>query len=177
MAFGLKYDNVDRYIKSYAKYILRQARYRLEKKDVTGALSNSLDYEIIKTKKGWTIEFTGADYADYVAKGVSGTEGTRTYIDIEGSRKRSPYSYGDKMPPTNSIFNWVKDRGIKGRDKETGRFITDKSLSFAISKGIQKKGVPAASFFTQPISWSFNIFKNEIQKQVKIDLLKYITDK
>ena len=48
--------------------------------------------------------------------------------------------------------------------------------AFAISKGIQKKGVPAASFYTQPISWSFNLFKEELQKELKIDVLKYITE-
>ena len=177
MAFGLvKFEGVERYIKSYAEYILRQAKQRLKSKDVSGELSASLHYNFYKTDDGYILEFRGSKYADYVQKGVKGTEGTRTYINIKGERKTSPYGYSSKMPPTESIFKWVKARGLKGRNKETGRFITDKSLSFAIAKGIQKKGVPAASYYTQPISWSFNLFKEELQRELKIDVLNYLTE-
>lgn len=187
MAFGLvRFEGVERYIKSYAEYIVRQAKLRLKSKDVTGKLSASLHYKFYQTEDGYVLEFRssavgkdGKPFADYVQKGVKGTEGTRTYITIEGKRKTSPYSYKrgkDKAPPPSSLYNWIKARGLKGRNRETGRYITDNSLAFAISKGIQKKGVPAASFYTQPISWSFNLFKEELQRELKIDVLKYITE-
>lgn len=198
MAFGLvRFEGVERYIKSYAEYILRQAKQRLKSKDVTGQLSSSLYYNFYKTEKGYVIEFKssavgkdGKPFADYVQKGVKGTEGTRTYINIKGERKTTDYSFKrgkENAPPPSSLYDWIKARGLKGRDrgytkadgtkvKGSGRFITDNSLAFAISKGIQKKGVPAASFYTQPISWSFNLFKEELQKELKIDVLKYITE-
>ena len=186
MPFGLvKYEGVERYIKSYAEYIIRQARKRLKNKDVTGQLSSSLHYKFYPTEKGYVLEFrssaVGADgkpFADYVSKGVGGTKGTRTYITIEGERKTSPYKFKsgkENAPPPSLLRDWAKSRGLKGRDK-LGRFITDDSFGFALSRGIQKKGVPAASFYTQPISWSFNLFKKELQKELKLDVLKYILE-
>lgn len=193
MPFGLvKFQGVERYIKSYGEYIVRQARLRLKSKDVTGKLSASLYYNFYPTDDGYVLEFRssavgkdGKPFADYVQKGVKGTEGTRTYITIEGQRKTTDYSFKSgksKAPPPSSLYDWIKARGLKGRYKadtpggKGGQFMSDSSLSFAISKGIQKKGIPAASFYTQPISWSFNLFKEELQRELKIDVLKYITE-
>ena len=54
MAFGLKYDSLENYLKSYGKYIVRQAKQILSQKgkNVTGKLSKSLKYKIIKSKDG-----------------------------------------------------------------------------------------------------------------------------
>ena len=90
MASGIKYTSLDRYVESYCQYIIRQAKHRLSKKDVTGTLSSSLGFEIKKDKNKWTLEFSGVKYADFVNKGVQGTKGTRTYIDIEGNSKSFP---------------------------------------------------------------------------------------
>ena len=61
MAFGLvKFEGVERYIKSYAEYILRQARQRLKSKDVSGELSASLHYKFYKTDDGYILEFRGS---------------------------------------------------------------------------------------------------------------------
>ena len=194
MAFGLvKFEGVERYIKSYAEYIIRQARQRLSiDKDVTGKLSKSLHYNLYQTEKGWVLEFRssalnkdGKPYADYVNKGVGGTEGIRTYITIEGKRKRSPYKFKrgkDKAPPPSSLRDWAKAKGYQGRYSagaaggKGGQFMSDEAFGFAISKGIQKRGVPAASFYTQPISWSFNFFKEELQRELKLDVLNYLTE-
>ena len=58
-----------------------------------------------------------------------------------GQYVESGRAAGLKMPPVNAILKWIKDRHIKGRDKETGRFITDKSLAWGIRKNIQKFGI------------------------------------
>ncbi len=176
MASGIQYTSLDRYVNSYCEYIIRQARNRLSEKDVSGTLSSSLSFQIKKKKNKWTLEFSGAKYADYVNKGVAGTEGTRTYIDITGKRKRTKYKFRkgkENAPPPSKLRDWAKARGLKGRDK-LGRYITDESFGFALSRGIQKAGTPAASFFTQPISWSFNVFKQKIQQHIKIDIQEYI---
>ena len=178
MASGIKYTSLDRYVESYCQYIIRQAKHRLSKKDVTGTLSSSLGFEIKKDKNKWTLEFSGVKYADFVNKGVQGTKGTRTYIDIEGNRKRSPYKFKtgkENAPPPSKLRDWAKARGLKGRDK-LGRVITDEAFGFALSRGIQKAGTPAASFYTQPISYSFNVFKQKIQEHIKIDIENYIKE-
>jgi len=48
---------------------------------------------------------------------------------------------GLKMVPIPALLAWIKERGIKGRDKETGRFITNENLAWGIRKNIQKFGI------------------------------------
>ena len=174
MPFGLKYDSIENYLKSYGKYIVRQARGILKSKgkDTTGKLSSSLKYKVTKDKEGFEIKFLASKYAAFVNKGVSGTEGRRTYIDKDGKRKTSPFRF-KKQPPSNVIERWTVAKGIKGRDRK-GRFITRKSLAFLIARSIKRKGIPAASFYTQPLSYSYKVFKKEMIKHFKEDVLKNI---
>ncbi len=174
MPFGLKYDSIENYLKSYGKYIVRQARGILKSKgkDTTGKLSGSLKYKVTKDKEGFEIKFLASKYASFVNKGVSGTEGRRTYIDKDGKRKTSPFRF-KKQPPSNVIERWTVAKGIKGRDRK-GRFITRKSLAFLIARSIKRKGIPAASFYTQPLSYSYKVFKKEMEKNFKQDVLKNI---
>jgi|11_taG_2_1085331.scaffolds.fasta_scaffold50679_2 hypothetical protein len=174
MPFGLKYDSIENYLKSYGKYIVRQARGILKSKgkDTTGKLSSSLKYKVTKEKEGFEIKFLASKYAAFVNKGVSGTEGRRTYIDKDGKRKTSPFKF-KKQPPSNVIERWTVAKGIKGRDRK-GRFITRKSLAFLIARSIKRKGIPAASFYTQPLSYSYKVFKKEMIKHFKEDVLKNI---
>lgn len=171
---GLNYDGIENYLKSYGKYIVRQARGILKQrgKDDTGKLSKSLKFKITQDKEGYEIKFLASKYAAFVNKGVSGTKGRRTYIDADGKRKQSPFKF-KKQPPSSVIEGWVKRKGIKGRDKK-GRFITRKSLSFLIARSIKKKGIPAASFYTQPLSYSYKLFKKEMVKHFKADVLNEI---
>lgn len=178
MAFGLKYDSLENYLKSYGKYIVRQARSILKKrgKNVTGKLSKSLKYKIVESKEGYDIQFLASKYAAFVNKGVSGTQGRRTYIDKDGNRKLSPFKFKPGVgnaPNIGAIQTWINRKGIKGRD-DLGRFIKSKSLAYLISKSIQRKGIPGVSFYTQPLSYSFNKFKKDMIQHFKTDILNEI---
>tara|TARA_R100001443_G_scaffold47799_1_gene60278 strand:- start:9533 stop:10072 length:540 start_codon:yes stop_codon:yes gene_type:complete len=174
VALGLKYDSIEAYLKSYGKYIVKQARKILDQKDknTTGKLRKSLRYKVIENENGFDIKFYASKYAAFVNKGVSGTQTTRTYIDKDGKRKRSPFKF-KKQPPSSVIQSWIGNKGIKGRDRK-GRFITRKSLAFLIARSIKRKGIPAASFYTQPLSYSFNLFQKELVKNFKTDILNEI---
>ena len=52
---------------------------------------------------------------------------------------------GKKYVPIGSLMKWIKDRGLKGRNKK-GKFITDKSFAFAISRNINKFGIRPSNF-------------------------------
>jgi hypothetical protein len=52
---------------------------------------------------------------------------------------------GNKYVPIGSLMKWIKDRGLKGRNKK-GKFITDKSFAFAISRNINKFGIRPSNF-------------------------------
>lgn len=52
---------------------------------------------------------------------------------------------GKGLVPVGSLMRWIKERGLKGRDKK-GRFMTDKSFAFAIRTNIKKFGIRPANF-------------------------------
>lgn len=176
MAFKAKYDNIEKYLQSYGKYIVRQARRILQKRNTTGKLSKSLRYKLVKNQDGYDLKFLSAKYGDFIQKGVSGTQTKRSYIGIDGKRKISPFSYKPGLgnsPNIGAIENWIRKKNIRGRD-DLGRFIKSKSLAYLFSKSIQKKGIKSASFYTQPLSWSYKKFKDDMLKHFKDDVLKSI---
>jgi len=52
---------------------------------------------------------------------------------------------GKKFIPVGEIEKWIKERGLKGRDK-TGKFITNRSFAFAITRNINKFGIRPSNF-------------------------------
>lgn len=48
---------------------------------------------------------------------------------------------GKKMVPIPALIQWIKARGLKGRDKETGRFISNESFAWGIRQNIKKFGI------------------------------------
>ena len=187
MAFGLKYENLDKYLQSYGSYIVRQAKGILKKRNDTGKLIKSLNYKITRDDRTFKIQFLNSKYGKFVNKGVSGTETTRTYVTKEGKRKRSPFKYRATsnliaLENATGIFRkYAKRKGLKGRDrgytkkdgtkvKGTGRFITDKQLGFMIASSVKKKGIKAASFYTKPLSWSFSTFIKDLEKNLASDI-------
>ena len=177
MAFGLKYDSIENYLKSYGKYIVRQARGILKKHNASGKLSKSLKYKVIKDSDGFDIKFYASKYSAYINKGVSGTRKKRYFTDKDGKRKLSPFSYknskGHSQPPSSALDKWTIRKGLAPRSKG-GQFVSRKSLNYIIARSIGRKGIPALSFYTQPLSYSYNVFKKEMIKHFKEDVLKNV---
>ena len=148
--FGLDFTSLEKYLNSYGGYIVRQAKSILKRRNDTGKLSKSLDFKVNTEKGGYSLEFLADEYGKYVGKGVSGTQSRRTYIDAQGNRKPSPFKYRSR-----------------GKD---GRFITDKSLGFAIAESVKKKGIRAASYYTKPLSMSYKKFRQELEKNFGKDI-------
>ncbi|QDP46316.1 MAG: hypothetical protein Unbinned4264contig1000_28 [Prokaryotic dsDNA virus sp.] len=177
--FGLDFTSLEKYLNSYGGYIVRQAKSILKRRNDTGGLTNSLKYKVQNTVKGITLEFLSAEHGKYIAKGVSGTRSRRSYIDEKGNRKPSPFKYRSTSNlkglenATGTFRNYAKRKGLKGRGKD-GRFITDKSLGFAIAESVKKKGIRAASYYTKPLSMSFKKFQKELEKNFGKDISKNI---
>tara|TARA_Y100000361_G_scaffold57808_1_gene50544 strand:- start:1071 stop:1631 length:561 start_codon:yes stop_codon:yes gene_type:complete len=174
--FGLRYENIERFLESYAKYIIRQGQSILAKNSATGRLSDSLDFTIFKTDEGYEIRFTAAAYGDFRDKGVSGNISKRYYYSIDGRRKSSPYRYVNKQPPVSRLVDWLSVKGIQGRykkgdkKKRGGRFMKKESLAYLIARSIKSKGIKALSFYSQPISYSFGRFKTELAQNFAKDI-------
>ena len=172
----LRKNNLEKYLRQFAKNIIRRGRQILKAKGKEGKLSDSLNYRLEATNNGYNLVFKGADYAAFVDKGVSGTKTTRTFHNIDGKRKRSPFRYKagvGNSPNIGALEKWISRKGIKGRDKETGRFIKTKSLAMLFSKSIQRKGLAATSFFSKPMSIELAKLDTELLNNFKADIITH----
>ena len=151
-------------LEKYAKYVIQQSRSNLTKRksNATKRLYNSLGYVI----QGTRVTFESEDYGQFIDKGVKGSKSTYS------ESRNSPFRYRSKQPPSDSITKWAKIRGIQGRDKKTGRFITNKSLSFLIARSIKEKGIRATMFFTKPFEAGIVKYSDEMIEAIFNDNIK-----
>ena len=162
--------SLERYLNSFGKQIVKQAKENLSAADKKGALANSIDFFVVKKGGSITVRFKMNSYGAFVDKGVSGTETKRSYKDYKGKTKSSPFKYKAKQPPSGIIEKWIKRKGLKGRDKK-GRFITHKSLSFLIARSIKKKGIQGISFFQKPLMLGMKQFSSKFGKAIADDIV------
>ena len=164
-------------MEKYAKYVVQQARSNLSKgkNNASKQLYNSLNYDIKQNRSsggqfatGYNAEFFMEEYGAYQDLGVHGAKSS--YIE----NRKSPFRYTTKQPPTKAFDKWIKTKGIKGRDKKTGRFITDQSLKFLIARSIKNKGIRATLFFTKPFEAGINKYGDEIAGGFGDDILKQL---
>jgi len=168
----MKTNNTRKYLESFGKYIVKQARTILtkKKKNVTKELYDSLKFKVQKIAEGFEVNFYMVGYGTFVDKGVSGKKEIQEYSTWDGRKVASPYQYTNKMPPTSIIEKWISARNIKGRNKETGRFITNKSLAFLISKSIFFNGIKGVSFYQRPLQLAMGKFGDDLLDAFADDL-------
>ena len=162
--------SLERYLNSFAKQIVKQAKENLSAADKKGALENSIDFFVIRKGGSITVRFKMNSYGAFVDKGVSGTDKKRSFKDYKGKTVKSPFKYTTKQPPSGIIEKWIKRKGLKGRDKK-GRFITHKSLSFLIARSIKKKGIQGISFFQKPLMLGMKQFSSKFGKAIADDIV------
>jgi len=164
-------------MEKYAKYVVQQAKSNLSKgkNNASKQLYNSLKYEIKqnrslggKFESGYNVEFFMEDYGVYQDQGVHGAKSS--YVE----NRKSPFKYTTKQPPTKAFDKWIKNKGIKGRDKKTGKFITDQSLKFLIARSIKNKGIRASLFFTKPFEAGITKYDNDIANAYGDDILRQL---
>ena len=131
--------------KQWAQLVVTNAKSILlrNKKIATGALYESVRYQV--NPNTGKIQFIFAEEGKWVQSG----------------RRR-----GARFPPPAPILSWIKTKGIKGRDRKTGRFITDKSLTYLISRGISQNGIKPLPFMSMAIKESKAQLTKELKKAV-----------
>tara|TARA_R100000664_G_C2758640_1_gene147708 strand:+ start:2603 stop:3139 length:537 start_codon:yes stop_codon:yes gene_type:complete len=166
-------ENLERYLNSFGKYVVQQSRSNLTKakKNVNKSLYNSIRFKVVNTPDGFSVNFYMEDYGTFVDKGVSGNKNIQEYKTWDERTVESPYKYKSKQPPPGILEKWIQARGLKGRDKKTGRFISNKSLAFLIGKSIKLKGIKGISFFQRPLSLGLKRFGPELLKNLKEDII------
>jgi len=168
---------LERYLRSYGKSIVRQAKSLIKRKKRvdTGKLLRSLKYKLSydKTTKTYAVDFQGSKHADFINKGVrgkggsvlpkgskhKGTSGRKTFVDVDGRRKESPYKF-KRFPRLSAIQAFTRRKGITG-----------KSAPFLIGRSIFARGIKSLSFYSQPIAATQGKFRKELIQKFGEDIL------
>lgn len=78
-----------------------------------------------------------------------------------------------KYAPLDSIKDWIKEKGLKGRNKKTGRFITNESFAWGINTNIKKFGIAPTYFYDRAVENFEKYFEDEVVKALDIDIEKF----
>ena len=111
----------------------------LGNKVASGKLMNSIGYEIGVGDNGSPILIIS--YIDY-------------FENVNLGRRPEK-----KKVPITALLNWIKVRGLKGRNKK-GQFIPNLSFAFAIQTNIFKFGIRPANIYDKGLDELFNFIDN-----------------
>tara|TARA_R100001126_G_scaffold102621_1_gene87770 strand:+ start:453 stop:1031 length:579 start_codon:yes stop_codon:yes gene_type:complete len=178
-------------LKKFADYVIQQSRSNLSRdrgdskypnRNDTGKLYKSLDYDIEVEKGALLVQFFMEDYGEFVDEGVKGANPNKLPKKSlwKGIQKAptSPYKFGTGSGKsgglTKAIEKWVKSKKIKGRDRKTGRFITQQSMQFLIRRSIYLSGLRATQFFSKPFNKGQEKYFDALQKALALDVEKGI---
>jgi hypothetical protein len=107
------------------RYPFGFAKFRgLGDKVASGKLKDSIQVTVVTRKDNTVIQVLAEQYSQWVQSG------------------RLP---GKKGVPISVLEEWIKSRGLQGRDKK-GKFIKRKSFAFAIQTNIKKFGIRPSNF-------------------------------
>jgi len=168
----MKTDNIERYLNSFGRQVVNRAKSNLQKAKGGGtAIEQSIRFEVVTDSDGFTVNFYMTDYGTFLDKGVSGNKQQQKFKDYKNKVIASPYKYTTKQPPPSILAKWISKKGIKGRDKKSGRFISNLSLAFIIGRAIKRDGIKSLSFFQKPLGLGLKQFGKDLLGNVKQDII------
>ena len=115
-------------------------------KVATGGLVESVNVKYNEGDESFSVEML--DYWQYVNDG------------------RKPGKY----VPLEPLKKWIKAKGLKGRNKKTGRFITNESFAWGISTNIKKFGIAPTYFYDKAVEALEPVFEEQVFQALGIDL-------
>ena len=168
--------NVERYLNSFGKQVVNRAKSNLGKaKGGNTKLAQSIRFEVKPDAEGFVVKFYMDNYGEYLDKGVSGNKKKQSFKNYKNQTESSPYSYTTKQPPPGILSKWIKSKGIKGRDKKSGRFISNLSLAFIIGRKIKRDGIKSLSFFQKPLGLGMKQFGKNLLGAITTDITDTIS--
>ena len=138
-------------LQDMGKYIRQQARSNLtkQKKNVDRTLYESITYGVHNQQKKIDLLVEMAEYGKFQDQGVRGLKASPI------NTMNSPYRFGNKMPPIQTIADWAKKKNIRLRD-DKGKFAKGNynTIGFLFARSIRDKGFKASMFLTRPYQLS-----------------------
>ena len=162
---------VNKILEAFALNVVSAAKNNLANKgNANGEIYNSLDFKISEVSDNIELDFEATNYATFYDLGVQGAAPSKmppNSLKRYNKAPMSPYRFGTgsgkKGGLREGISKWVDTKPIKGRDPKTGRFITQKSAKYLISRSIYLTGLQASNFFSAP----FNKYTRELEADLE----------
>jgi len=156
MSRGLIFENLEKDLSRFGKYVVQQSRSRLTRlnHNDTKKLYDSLSFKPTVSQNSFSLSFFMANYGRYQDLGVKGAEHS-------DQAPISPFSYklSGKKPPASAFERYGKENNIS---------------PFAIAHSIWSKGLKPTMFFTTPFNRAFKRFPDELIKQFGLDIDKFL---
>lgn len=163
----MEYINTNKILNKWGSKISEDiTNYLIQKRKVaTGALANSIDYEIYIEGKRASIDITFSSYGRYVLSG----------------RKPQPYLYkrghkGGTSQFISAIEKWIRNKKIPvrlgnpktgkptGQIKKLTKYGQEHTIAFAIANSINKRGIRPFNFLKP---YQDEISKGNLQKEIR----------
>ena len=173
----MDFKNVDEVLNAYAEYVVDSAKKNLvDERKSLGDLYKSVSYKYEKSQDLFLLDFLMEDYGPFVDKGVRGK--TSTYPETAFAKSKFQYGSGTgkKGGLSNAIYDpitktgWLKRKKFQWKDKETGRFLSYKSMRFLIARSIYNKGLKANMFFTKPFEKGLERLGDDLFEAFTLDI-------
>ena len=184
------FENTAKAFNLYGKEVIKRAKRNLKIKrkvdgkyritDNTGKLAKSLAYKVTYGNNKLNLKFTSSlNYANFIEKGVKGTESTYPSVNKYKPKDKKPAQFKKKNLAKGVVEKWVRSPKIKLRDKD-GKFIEKndsniKNASYMIGKSIAEKGIGARAFYKDAIEQSKKRFIVDVKKGLLQDLVTNLT--
>ena len=171
----VRQDLVKASLDKFAKGVVQQARSNLtrEKKNVTGTLYDSLQYEIEVGPNSLALRWKMDELAPYWKFQDYGVQGKSSSSKAPSSPFRFGTGSGMAGGLSRAIEKWVAARRFQFRDKK-GKFLSYDATALLISRSIYNKGIKTTSFFTRPFQLNFQQLPEEIATAYALELSDFL---
>lgn len=161
----LEFTNLDEQLKKFGKIVITQSRANLTrgKNNATKKLYRSLGYKSRTSGNSFEFEFEMEDYGQFQDLGVSGK---RVKYD-------TPYSF-KRIPPSEVFAQWAKTKGIKPREKKTGRFMSYETFGFLVARKKLEEGLKPLRFFSRPFEKHYPKIEKDMADYFAVDLEEFL---
>ena len=159
-SFDIEWKSLTRVLEEYADYFIQEAKDNLGKYGAyaSGKLADTMKPFIEIGQEGFKIKINLQDYWYYVENGAKGIESSPAGAKCKAHR-----------PPVPKIKEWIEVKGIGTGDSDK-----DLGMAIAISKNIEKRGIPPKPFFREAKETTYEAFENRIVYAIQEDIDAYV---
>lgn len=152
--------------RKFANRVQQQTRSNISKKNLkaSGKLRNDVKFYTKRSKNSIELIYERPDYADFQDRGVSGKK----------QKYNTPFSYTNKRPPSRVFEKLARQKNIKPRNKNTGRFISFKAFGFLVARSVFRFGISPKQFFSKPFRQQTKTLPKPIEDAFASDVDRFL---